>query len=413
MAQSNPLKPTNPFDRYPSLDILRGVAVLGILIMNIQSFSMPEAAYLNPSAFGDLTGLNKWTWMISHIFADQKFMTIFSILFGAGIILMSHRAEDSGRRPAVTHYKRIFWLFVIGMLHAYLIWHGDILVTYAVCGTIVFLFRKLNPLKLVVIGILLISVSSLLYLFFGWSIQFWPQDAIDNTMLSWKPAAELINREIAAFRGSWLDQMPYRIKASLTFQTMVFFIFTGWRVSGLMLIGMALYKWGVLTANRSNKFYLFMFLIGFTLGLPVVISGMISNINADFSLKYAMFTGSQFNYWASIFISMGYIGLIMFLYQKMKKNLFFGSMADIGRTAFSNYILQSILCTFIFYGHGLGLFARIERKYQILFVLLVWFVQISLTELWVRLYKFGPVEWLWRSLIYGQRQPLKLSLKEI
>ncbi|MFH1754581.1 MAG: hypothetical protein ABIA59_02650 [Candidatus Latescibacterota bacterium] len=133
--------PIAPGERSVSLDVLRGVAVLGILIMNIQSFSMIEAAYLNPSSYGDLTGLNKWVSIVSHIFADQKFMTIFSILFGAGIVLMTSKAEATGRKSAGLHYRRTFWLLVIGAMHAYLLWHGDILVLYALCSLGVFWFR--------------------------------------------------------------------------------------------------------------------------------------------------------------------------------------------------------------------------------------------------------------------------------
>lgn len=123
--------PVAPSERIVSLDVLRGFAVLGILIMNIQSYAMPGAAYFNPMAYGDLTGLNKWVWILSHIFADQKFMTLFSILFGAGIVLMTGKVEARGQRSAGLHYRRTFWLFIIGMMHAYLLWHGDILVTYA------------------------------------------------------------------------------------------------------------------------------------------------------------------------------------------------------------------------------------------------------------------------------------------
>ena len=142
-TQNNLLSPVSSSDRIVSLDVLRGFAVLGILIMNIQSYSMIGAAYLNPNAFGDLTGLNKWVWILSHIFADSKFITIFSILFGAGIVLFTNKAAEKGRSAAGLHYRRTFWLFVIGLMHAYLLWYGDILVIYALCALFVFLFRRL------------------------------------------------------------------------------------------------------------------------------------------------------------------------------------------------------------------------------------------------------------------------------
>ena len=412
MDQSLHLTPIKPADRYQSLDILRGIAILGILIMNIQSFSMIEAAYMNPMAFGDLTGLNKWVWILSHIFADQKFMTIFSILFGAGIILISEKAEKKEKSAASIHYRRIFWLFLIGLIHAYLLWHGDILVAYTFCAILTFLFRKMSATKLLVIGLILISISSMLFLISGWAIQFWPQEAIDNTMLTWKPDSEFIVKEIEAFQGNWLEQMPYRIKAALNFHTMVFLFWTGWRAGGLMLIGMGLYKWGILTANRSSKFYLWMCISGFLVGLPLIIYGILLNFQANFVLKYSMFIGSQYNYWGSLFVSMAYISLIIFIYQKIKESNWYMVLANVGRTALSNYLLQTLLCTLIFYGHGFGLFAQVERKFQFIIVILVWFVQIILTQVWLKYYKFGPAEWLWRSLTYFKRQPFKLSSQE-
>jgi uncharacterized protein len=127
------LAPTSGQERILSLDVLRGFAILGILIMNIQSFAMPGAAYLNPMAYGDMTGANRWAWILSHLLADQKFMTIFSILYGAGIVLVTERAESRTGKSAGLHYKRTFWLLVIGLIHAHIIWYGDILVPYALC----------------------------------------------------------------------------------------------------------------------------------------------------------------------------------------------------------------------------------------------------------------------------------------
>ena len=118
--------------RIVTLDVIRGIAILGILIMNIQSFSMIGQAYVNPTAFGDLTGINKWVWILSHVFADQKFMTLFSILFGASILLITEGVERKGKSPLKVHFSRNFWLLIIGLIHAYFLWYGDILTPYAV-----------------------------------------------------------------------------------------------------------------------------------------------------------------------------------------------------------------------------------------------------------------------------------------
>ena len=389
------------------MDVLRGIAILDILIINIQSFSMIGAAYINPTAYGDLTGMNKWVWVLSHVFADQKFMTIFSILYGAGIVLITRKAESKGRLAVGLHYRRTFWLLGIGWMHAYLLWYGDILVTYGLCVLVVFLFRKASPRKLLIIGLLVISVASVLYFFFGWSVSYWPTESYQETMKSWKPGAELIDKEISAYQGGWMTQMSQRVPASFLFQTSIFLIWFGWRAGGLMLVGMALFKWGLLSAERSKRFYVTLMGVGFGVGLPVVTIGVIRNFAAGWSLEYSMFFGWQFNYWGSLFVSLGYICAVMLIFKHLSNRKIIRLFAVFGRTALTNYLVPTFICTTIFYGHGLGLFGQVERSQQMLIVIGVWSLQLLVTPIWMRYFKFGPVEWLWRSLTYLKRQPIR------
>ena len=403
------ISPVQGSERYQSLDLLRGIAVLGILVMNIQSFSMIDAAYLNPTAYGDLTGMNKLVWILSHIFTDQKFMTIFSILFGAGIIIITNRADSKGVSAAGLHYRRTLWLLIIGLIHAYLIWHGDILVSYALCAFIAFLFRKLSPKKLFIIGILLILINSLIYSFFGWTLQNWPPDAINGIMETWNPCSETIEKQVTIFRGEWSGQIGYHVFTSIFFQTFVFAIWTGWRAGGLMLIGMALYKWNVLTAGCSGSFYKKGSLIGLSIGIPIIIVGVIKNFQHNFTLEYSMFYGWQYNHWGSLLVSFGYICIIMLITKSFQNNKVIKLLSGVGRMALTNYILQSLICTTIFYGHGFGLYGQVERKFQILIVFVVWVVVIIFTNIWLKYFIFGPVEWLWRSLTYLKIQPIRIK----
>jgi uncharacterized protein len=144
-------------ERIVSIDVLRGFAVLGILIMNIQSYSMIGAAYMNPWAYGDLTGANYGVWFLSHLLADSKFMTIFSLLFGAGVVLMASRSEAKGRPAAGVHYRRMIWLIIFGLLHGLVLWYGDILYVYGMCGLGIFLFRRRSPKFLLIFGLLVVS----------------------------------------------------------------------------------------------------------------------------------------------------------------------------------------------------------------------------------------------------------------
>ena len=409
MNPDTQMAPTSLSERYVSLDILRGFAILGILIMNIQSYSMIEAAYINPAAYGDLTGLNKWIWILSHVLAEQKFLSIFSILFGAGIVLFTERIESRGRSARSLHYRRTLWLLVIGLAHAYLLWHGDILVSYALCALVVYPFRKASPKTVVIVGLVLFSISSFIYIMGGLSMTNWSPEMIEGLMMSWKPGPEKVAEELAAYGGSWLHQMTHRVPSSLNFQTFIFLIWTGWRAGGLMLLGMALYKWGVLTARRTRRFYLFLTSIGLGIGWPIVIVGVVSNFKAGWSLEYSMFLGSQYNYWGSLLVAMGYIGLVMMISKSMEQKKILHPIAAVGRMALTQYLLQTLICTFLFYGHGVGLFGRAERQSQILIVFAIWTVQLILSPIWLRHFRFGPAEWLWRSLTYLKRQPLRYS----
>lgn len=401
-------RPVAPAERIMALDALRGFALLGILVMNIQSFSMIEAAYFNPTSYGDLTGLNKAVWIVSHLFADQKFMTIFAVLFGAGIVLMARSAEAKGRKATGLHYRRTFWLLVIGLGHAYLLWYGDILVVYALCALSVFWFRKLSPFKLLFIGILMIAMGSLISLFLGWSLPQWPAESHEEIMAMWAPAPESIEHELAVYRGGWIQQIPHRAQSSFFFHTIAFLTWGYWRAGGLMLVGMALFKWGVLTAQRSLRFYRVLMFIGLGLGLATSTVGVICNFNAGWSLGYSMFMGTQYNYWGSLLVSAGYISAVMWFCKRTAQSSAVLLLANIGRTALSNYLLQTFICTTLFYGHGFGWYGHVSRWQQILVVLGVWAFQLTITPIWLRHFRFGPCEWVWRSLTYMKLQSLAI-----
>lgn len=393
-------------ERILALDVLRGFAILGILVMNIQSFSMPGSAYLNPMSYGDMNGVNKWVWILSHVFADQKFMSIFSVLFGAGVMLITESAESKTGKSAGLHYRRTFWLLLIGLAHAHLIWYGDILVAYALCGFWVYLLRKIKPRTQLIMGILLIAVHTVLYMGVGASLKYAPPEAKTDALESWMPSEEQIDQYIAVYIGPFSDQLIARSEEAMFMETFVFLMIFLWRVGGLMLIGMAFYKWGILQAKRSTSFYVRGMAIGLLVGLPIIIIGLVKNYQAGWTMEYSMFIGSQFNYWGSLFIAFAWICLIMLL---SKANFMEGlkeRLAAVGQMALTNYLTQSIICTIIFYGHGLGYFAQIDRVGQVIVVLGVWALQLIWSPIWLKKYKFGPFEWLWRSLSYWKKQPM-------
>jgi uncharacterized protein len=246
---------------------------------------------------------------------------------------------------------------------------------------------------------------------FGFSLAYMPPDAYESMKLGWQPGAEVVSHEVSTYQSGCLDQMTLRIPASLRFQTFIFLFFFLWRAGGLMLVGMALFKWGVLTAERSNRFYGVLMAAGFVIGFPIVIYGVIHNFAVNWSMDPAWFLGSQFNYWGSLPVSLGYIGLMMLLSRLPRLTAITGVLGAVGRMALTNYLLQSVICTTIFYGHGLGLFGQVERSQQVLFVLGMWILQLIISPLWLRYFRFGPAEWLWRSLTYWQIQPIRKTVE--
>jgi uncharacterized protein len=399
--------PTQARERIAALDALRGFAILGILLMNIQSFSMIGAAYFLPNTYGDFAGINKWVWQFTHLFADLKFISLFSVLFGAGMVLFTERLVAKGIKGLRLHYRRTFWLLLLGLIHAYAIWHGDILVTYAFCALFVVLFRKKKPVTLFVLGAVFLLIGSGLYVMSGLSLPHWPPEALEGFKANWNPGSEAVAKEVAIFRGSWLEQMDKRVEESIIMQTMVFFYFMVWRCTGMMLLGMALYKSRIITGERSSGFYKRLLAIGLIVGLSIILFGIHQNQKASFAVEYSFFIGSQFNYWGSIGMVLAYLALIMLLVKNVEKNWLVKSLSAVGQMALSNYLIQSLICSFIFYGHGLGLFGSLERWQQLLIVIGIWVLQMIYSPIWLKYFKYGPFEWLWRSLTYWKVQSIK------
>ena len=398
--------PVRAGQRIAAIDVLRGFAVLGILAMNVQSYSMVTAAYLNPAANDKLAGAGFSVWLLTHVFFDTKFMSIFSTLFGAGMALMAERAASRGASATGVHYRRQFWLLILGLAHAHLIWYGDILVPYALCGFILYSLRNLRPRKLLIGGFAMTAVTPVLFLLTASSIPSMPAEVRDALVAGWAPSAAEVEAEIATYQSGWLTQMPDRVAQAIGLETTVFLLLFLWRSGGLMLVGMGLYKLGVLSAERSSSFYRRMASAGLALGLPVVAAGVIFNTRHDFAFEFSMFQGQMINYVGSIGVFLGYVALVMLAVRSGWLPALQHRLQAAGRMAFTNYISQSVICTLIFYGHGLGLFERVDRLGQFAIVVAIWVLQLIWSPWWLARFRFGPLEWLWRSLTYLKLQPM-------
>jgi uncharacterized protein len=399
-------EPVTEKERIVSIDVLRGFALLGILPMNIQYFSMISAAYMNPTTYGDLHGANLWVWVLCHVLADEKFMAIFSMLFGAGILLMTSRVEAAGKRSAPLHYRRMGWLTLFGLAHAYLLWSGDILFTYGMCGMVVYLCRKWKPRRLLIVGLLTLAVAPAILTGEGiWSRHWTLKQVQTASEQLWAPTPAMVANEVVAYRGSWTEQMRVRAVDSAQMQTVFFVLFTFWRAAGLMLVGMALFQWGVFRARLRRPDYWTMVFAAVCVGIPLTLFGTARDFASGWEFRNSFFYGMQFNYWASLLVCTGWVGAVMLACQSVRMIPVTRRLASIGRMAFTNYILQTLICTTLFYGHGFGLFGKVERVGQLGIVFIIWAVQLTLSPIWLEHFLFGPLEWLWRSLTYWSWEP--------
>ncbi len=422
--------PVTAAERLVCLDALRGVAVLGILVMNIYAFAMPLAAYSNPLTMGGTEPLNIGTWFFTHLLFDQKFMSIFSMLFGAGLIMMMDRAAARAAAFGRIYYRRTLWLLALGMLHGYFIWFGDILFHYALMGMFVFLFRNKSPKVLITIACCMLPVTLLINFASSFYVEELQTTAIETEQLQlegetldeeqqkkldewlevrpfFAPTDEEINDNVRAHKGNYLDVLAHRAPFVVFMQINVTLIFVIWRVGGLMLIGMALMKLGVLSGERSSDFYRKMALWGYGTGLPLTIySAFILNAH-DFDPLYVARIGGIPNYIGSVLVAFGHIAVVILIVRSEKLKRLFDRFAAVGRMALSNYLTHSIVMTTVFYGYGLGLYAAVPRFWQQGFVVAMIGVQLLVSPWWLTRFRFGPVEWLWRSLTYGQRQPMR------
>jgi uncharacterized protein len=399
------------------------VAVLGILAMNMYAFAMPYSAYNNPLMWGGTGTASKLVWFLTYFVFDQKFLPVFSMLFGAGLILMTERSGAG--RFAGTWYRRNLWLVMIGAAHAYLIWWGDILFSYAILGLLIYPLRRRKAKTLITLG----AIWMLPPLVLSTASSVWMEKTIaessaveeraavgeelnaeeQKTLDSWyemrpmlAPTAADLEADVRAYLGSYGEIVKHRIPTVLMMQTIAMMLFSLWRMGGLMLIGMGLMKLEVFSAQKSEGFYLRMLIWGYGLGLPLVAISAWRLSSHDWSALFFHQQGVHWNYIASVPVSLGHISLILLAVKRFKAGALTRRLVAVGRMAFTNYLMQSVLCTFLFYGYGFGFYGKLERPAQMVVVVAVWVLQLMYSGWWLDRFRYGPAEWFWRFLTYGK-----------
>ncbi len=390
--------PTIASNRIEALDLVRGIAVCGLVAINSIEFGFGSMELVYPL---NISESDRALWTLVMGLGAGKFATLFAALFAAGMILFCDRAEASGRSPSGIYLPRLGWLLLCGVLHAYLLWHGDILVTYAVTGFVFFWCRNWSAKIFMIIGGALLATFVVPVILVAVVCHF-----VDFSQFGEETGEimELIRaegeNETAALTGSWWEQMKIRAPYAFYMQLLGIPLYLFWVVAMNMCFGMALMKSGFFHGDWSKERLrkTTAFLLG--LGVPLTVGGYAVFAFADPSVAplvwaYAALVAGM------PFVAFGYAGLGVMWSSRGEPGFLRRGFVAVGRMAFSNYIAQSVILGLIYYGHGLGLRVRLEFYEAMMIVPVVWLAQMLISVWWLGRFRFGPLEWLWRRLTYG------------
>ena len=403
--------------RIATLDIVRGIAVMGILAMNIVAFSMPFQAYMNPTAYGLESQADLGSWIFSSIFIDGKMRGLFSFLFGASTLLVIQQARAAGESPAKVHYSRMFWLLVFGLIHFYFIWFGDILTAYALTGLLLFFFRNLSIRALMGWGLALLVVQCGLMTMGALQVNELaaavaaphPDPANIAAYQSFQEGfaplhGQELARNMALFLGPWTGLVHQRLieQGLEPFMSLKFYIA---ETLAYMLFGMAALRSGFFRGEWSVARYRKWAIIGFAIAIPAYAVIVWLLIRADFSVPmvFTLVLGAQTPFRPFMIVAIAATIILL----TRKGGWLVDRIAAAGRAAFTNYLGTSLLMTTFFYGYGLGWYGHFSRIQLWLPVLAVWLIMLLWSKPWLDRYRYGPFEWLWRSLARARFQPMR------
>jgi uncharacterized protein len=436
----NPLQPVSRAERISSMDVLRGFSLMGILVMNITDFAYGFTNYafplstVKPVFDGPHWKINTAVWFIRWIFAEGKMRALFSMLFGAGVILLTERAlaRGAGIRAADIYTRRNMWLVLFGMLHGYLVWSGDILFYYGLAALLfLFPFRNVRVKRLMWVAGILLLINSVLLTgaqYHMWSsakedaakanaklAQHQPltqddQDALKqwtDAQEQWRMSPKKRDKDIAAMqKGYWKaqgheahDVLMGELKGS-------YFGFGDW--VGMMLLGMALYKNGFLPGRLSRKTYAWTAVIGLSLAWSVTGLGVWKAWTGHFDMfQTLLWTQTPYDL-GRVAGALGTAALLLILLQAGALKWLLQRVAAVGQMALSNYLLTSITMKVIYVWGPWHWYGYVEY-YKIYYAVAgMWIFNMAFSSIWLRYFEFGPVEWLWRSLTYWKRQPMRI-----
>ncbi len=413
--------------RIEALDVVRGVALFGILLMNITSFGLPNA-YYNPTNAGGSTGVNLWSWVMTQMLFEGTQRGLFSLLFGASVILLTARLEASGRPDAADiYFRRNLWLIGFGFVNAFIfLWVGDILYAYGITALFVFAFRKMAPKSLLALGVIVLFLGTLWTL--NETVRLLDKHAAYSEAVEARSAGRTLNEEQKGAVSAWEEargefkSTPEENREEIVTPTAgyasAFAQIAGYNaywqswgmyryffdIFGMMLIGMALFRLGVLTLERSVRLYVYMVVAGYGIGL--IVNYFETRWILDHGFSAVAFAQTNVTYDVGrLAMTIGHLGALLLFVRSGALPWLRRSLAAVGQLAVTNYLAHSAMCSFIFI--GLGYYGQLERHQLYYIVLAIWAVQLVVSPIWLRHYRFGPVEWLWRYLTYMKRPPMR------
>jgi uncharacterized protein len=427
LPNATQLHPVHQSDRINSIDAIRGIAVLGILLMNIVGFGLPYS-YSDPTISGGADGWNLKAWFAEEMFFEGTFRGLFTMLFGSGFILLTSRMEAKGVGIVVAdvYYRRTLWLLLFGVIHCYfLLWHGEVLYVYGLFGLMLFPFRNSKPWHLAGAGVALLLIGTLMNVMAYTEIKEIRNSGIEAQNI--KAAGDTLTKDQKANIIAWEEELekqsPEKIQKTIDnmhkgywgvfvaklpvnqyMQTTLVYELWVWDVLSFMLIGMALFKWGIFQNLRTKRFYFLMMITGYVVGLSINYYEAMTEIRSGFD-PVAISQGEITYQIGRTFTTLGHIGLFMLFIGSGWLSALRNALAAVGKMALTNYLLTSIICAFVFLGFGFGLYGQLQR-YQLYYVVAgIWIFQLIISPIWMKYFHYGPAEWLWRSLTYKKRQP--------
>jgi len=435
--------PLEQKERIVILDIVRGIALCGILILNIPLFANTLTGAFNLNLNNETSFANIASWYIT-IMVSGSFRGLFSLLFGAGMILLIDRLENTmGIGAAEIYYKRLIWLLIFGLVNAWvLLWPGDILYSYAICGLFIFPLRSSSIRLLIGLSVFFLLVTMYKDIqserkqltmrekgLAALAVQELKVDSLSSEQKSELEAwtgyldrnkienlRKEAEKEKEKMRGSYTTVWEQLKGLNREIQTTMFYDDYFFDVMIFVLLGMAFYKLGLLTAERPMSWYLLFIAFGYIAGFGI--RYLVGNSWRIANFDYLTYLDTRLipiriNQITRILITLGNLGLIISMWKSGVFSWLLRPFEAVGQMAFTNYLMQSVICTLIFYGYGFGYYGHLQR-YELWYVVLaVWIVQIAYSNLWLLYYKFGPLEWLWRSLTYWKLQPIRKSTTKL